>query len=370
MQNVLILGAGRVGTLTASLFVNSGDYTIHLADKAIPQHKPKLEQHANNLKYVELDVTDKASLSSYITDNKIKAVVSCLPFFFNIDVAHLAKALNINYFDLTEDVKTTDEIEKIAKDANSIFGPQCGLAPGFISIIANELMKDFDSVDDVRMRVGALPLNVTNSLQYGLTWSTEGIVNEYAQPCKGIVDGDIKTLDPLQDEETIKIDGITYEAFNTSGGVGSMIQTYLGKVKNMTYKSVRYPGHGEKMRFLMNDMKLGDDLPQMCKIMDKAVPRITQDTVLIYVSVAGEINGQTAERNYAQKFPSQVLFGQRFSALALTTATSLCVTIDLALSDKKFGPGFLKQEQISIPMFYANRFGHYYKNDGLLNQAI
>ena len=82
----------------------------------------------------------------------------------------------------------------------------------------------------LRMRVGALPLNVTNALQYGLTWSTEGIVNEYARPCQGIVDGEERTLAPLADVEEIKIDGLTYEAFNTSGGVGSMINTNKGKV--------------------------------------------------------------------------------------------------------------------------------------------
>jgi saccharopine dehydrogenase-like NADP-dependent oxidoreductase len=369
MKNLLILGAGRVGRLAGGLLAESGDYNIHLADKKIQKNKINIQNNTHKLTYIELDANKNSDIESYILENKIIGVISCLPFFYNIGIAQIAKKLSIHYFDLTEDVKTTDAIERIALDSSTIFAPQCGLAPGFISIVANELMQDFEKVDEVRMRVGALPLNVTNSLQYGLTWSTEGIVNEYAQPCKGIVDGKIKILNPLADTETIKIDGLTYEAFNTSGGVGSMINTYNGKVQNMTYKSVRYPGHGEKIRFLMNDMKLSEDLPQMCKIMDKAVPRISQDMVLIYVSVNGIKHGLSSEQNFAQKFPSKTIFGQRFSALQLTTATSLCVTVDLALANEKFNCGFLKQEAITLPEFYDNRFGVYYKNEGLLSEV-
>ncbi|MFT6834063.1 MAG: saccharopine dehydrogenase-like NADP-dependent oxidoreductase, partial [Francisellaceae bacterium] len=228
-----------------------------------------------------------------------------------------------------------------------------------------------DSIDTVRMRVGALPLNVTNSLQYGLTWSTEGIINEYARPCLGVVDGKERILAPLADLEEIKIDGLTYEAFNTSGGVGSMIDTYRGKVKNINYKSVRYPGHCDKMRFMMNDMKLGQNLELMCQIMDNAIPRINQDMVLIYVSVDGQRNGSVAERNFAQKYPSKEMFERRFSALQLTTATSLCVTIDMiSTQPERFTKGFVSQESIRLNDFYENRFGNYYANDGLLVQAV
>lgn len=368
MNNLLILGSGRVGRLTAYLLADSGNYNIHIGDKNAIKSPIEAYRHENRIKCILIDANDGRAIKEYIKSNNIHGVVSCLPFFYNISIAEIAKQESIHYFDLTEDVKTTEAIEEISKNADSIFAPQCGLAPGFISIIANELMNNFDEVNDVKMRVGALPLNVNNSLQYGLTWSTEGIVNEYAQPCKAIINGSHKTLDPLEDTETIKIDGLTYEAFNTSGGIGSMINTYRGKVKNMTYKSVRYPGHGEKIKFLMNDMKLSSDLPQMCKIIDDALPRISQDMVLIYVSVNGKKHATNSEQNYAQKFPSKQLFGERFSALQLTTATSLCVTIDLALTENKFSNGFLKQEYISLSEFYENRFGTYYKNEGLLSE--
>ncbi|API86906.1 saccharopine dehydrogenase family protein [Francisella uliginis] len=370
MKEVIILGAGRVGSLTSCLLVESGNYVVHLIDKFIPNDKPVLEKNVENLKYVELDATNSEELGKYIKLHNIETIVSCLPFFFNKGVAELAGKLEINYFDLTEDVEATNYIKDIASNAkNNFFAPQCGLAPGFISIVSNNLMKEFESIDTVRMRVGALPLNVSNTLQYGLTWSTEGLVNEYAKPCEGVVDGKKRTLAPLADVEEIKIDGLTYEAFNTSGGIGSMIETYAGKVKNINYKSIRHPGHCEKMKFLMQDMKLGDDLDTMVKVMENAIPRINQDIVLIYVSVDGIRKGLKAERHFAQKYPSKFMFAKHFSALQLTTATSLCVSIDLLLNSKDKPNGFINQESISLEDFYNNQFGQYYRDSGLLIQA-
>lgn len=370
MKSVVILGAGRVGSLTSCLLVESGKYLVHLIDKVIPSDKPHVDKHSDNLKYIEMDVTNLSDLENYISKHDIKTVVPCLPFFFNKDIAKLAAKLELNYFDLTEDVETTNYIKDIAKTAtNNFFAPQCGLAPGFISIVANNLMQEFDSIDTVRMRVGALPLNVSNTLQYGLTWSTEGLINEYIRPCEGVVDYQKRTLAPLSDVEEIKIDGLTYEAFNTSGGVGSMIETYAGKVRNINYKSIRHPGHCKKMKFLVQDMKLGEDLNLMVNIMDKAIPRINQDIVLIYVSVDGVRKGITVERHFAQKYPSKIMFGKRFSALQLTTATSLCVSMDLLLNAKESPKGFIQQESISLKEFYNNEFGKYYKDSGFLIQA-
>lgn len=370
MKNIVILGAGRVGSLVSCLLVESGDYIVHLIDRYIPHDKPVLEKNVDNLIYVELDATNSSDLKNYVQQNDIKTIVSCLPFFLNKDIAKIAGDLGLNYFDLTEDVEATNYIKNIADKAeNSFFAPQCGLAPGFISIVSNNLMQEFDSIDTVRMRVGALPLNVSNTLQYGLTWSTEGLINEYAKPCEGVVDGEKRTLAPLADVEEIKIDGLTYEAFNTSGGIGSMIETYAGKVKNINYKSIRHPGHCDKMKFLMQDMKLGEDLDTMVKIMERAIPRINQDVVLIYVSVDGIRKGLKAERHFAQKYPSKRMFGKYFSALQLTTATSLCVSIDLLLNSKDNPTGFINQESICLQEFYDNRFGKYYRNSGLLIQA-
>ncbi len=90
---------------------------------------------------------------------------------------------------MTEDVQTTNAVLEIAQNAKTAFVPQCGLAPGFISIIANHLMKNFPRLDTVKMRVGALPINISNALQYSLTWSTDGVINDFGNLCHGVEDG-------------------------------------------------------------------------------------------------------------------------------------------------------------------------------------
>src|SRR5213079_3198697 len=135
------------------------------------------------------------------------------------------------YFDLTEDVATSDAVAEIAECAaeGQIFMPQCGLAPGFISIVANDLVDWFERIETVKMRVGALPQFPTGELKYNLTWSTDGLINEYCNPCEAIIDGDLRESLALEEIEAFSLDGVAYEAFNTSGGLGTLCETLSGR---------------------------------------------------------------------------------------------------------------------------------------------
>ena len=114
-----------------------------------------------------------------------------------------ARKAGTHYFDLTEDVEVTRAVRAIATGANHAFVPQCGLAPGFISIAAAELITHFDELRSVKLRVGALPQHPNNVLKYSLTWSTEGLINEYGNPCQAIVDGRVLDVAPLEGLEEI-----------------------------------------------------------------------------------------------------------------------------------------------------------------------
>lgn len=360
MHHVLVIGAGKIGSLITFLLTHSNDYYVHLAD--IHPANP-MESRLGGLPhftYVTLDAKDVDGISDYVKKNKIEAVISSLPFYCNVPIAKVAANCNIHYFDLTEDVQTTQAVLEESKRASSAFVPQCGLAPGFISIIANHLMKNFPQLDTVKMRVGALPTNISNTLQYSLTWSTDGLINEYGNPCPAIENGHEIDLQPLEGLEKIKIDGLTYEAFNTSGGIGSLAQTYKGKVKHLSYKTIRYPGHCEKIRFLMNDLKLNNDRETLKRIFEHAIPKTFQDVVLVYVSVTGIQDDQFIEENYVKKFYPKRINGHRWSAIQMTTACGICTAIDLVLSNPKKYHGFVKQEQFSFDDLIKNRFGEYY----------
>lgn len=361
MQKILIVGAGKIGTLIAVLLAKSNDYEVYLADITIDSdHLTKLRERNPNIRFVQLDAQNTTQISDYLKQNPMNAIVSSLPYYCNIAIAKIAKDFNLNYFDLTEDTEVAATVTELSKNAQHAFVPQCGLAPGFISIVANQLMEHFTSLDTVKMRVGALPTNISNALQYALTWSTDGLINEYGNLCEAIENGEEIKLMPLENLEQIQVDGLLYEAFNTSGGIGSLAQTYKNRVKSINYKTMRYPGHCEKIRFLMNDLKLNDDRDTLKRILENVIPKTAQDVVIVYVSVTGIRNNHFTEENYVKKFYPKKINGTNWTAIQLTTATSLCAVLDMVMKNPSKYRGFVKQEQFSLDDLLLNRFGQYY----------
>jgi saccharopine dehydrogenase-like NADP-dependent oxidoreductase len=310
-----------------------------------------------------VDVQDSKALGRYIQSVGPDGIISSLPYYCNQAVGEQARACGAHYFDLTEDVEVTRKIREVSEGTSSAFVPQCGLAPGFISIVAHELMTRFDTVDIVKMRVGALPVNPSNVLKYSLTWSTDGLINEYGNRCYGIEDSQEVLLLPLEGYETISIDGLLYEAFNTSGGLGTLADTYAGKVRTMNYKTLRYPGHCEKIHLLMNDLKLNDDRETLKRILEKAVPKTLQDVVLIYTSVTGLRKGELFEENFVQKIYPRTIAGKLWSAIQVTTAAGMCSVVDLVFAHPGQYRGFVTQETFALPSILANRFGRLFQTD-------
>ena len=365
MQDVLVLGAGKIGALISGLLAESGDYRVQLADSKPGAAAKVVQAHGlDNLEAFDLDASDEAALTAHVKQHKPTAVVSGLPYFCNVVVAQVARDEGLHYFDLTEDVAVTEAVRELAQGSDKVFAPQCGLAPGFISIAANELIQHFDSLKSVKLRVGALPQHPNNVLKYSLTWSTDGVINEYGNLCKSIVDGREVDVMPLEGLEEIEIDGTLYEAFNTSGGLGSLGETYRDRVANMNYKTIRYPGHCEQMRLLMNGLKLNHDRETLKRILENSVPQTLQDVVIIYAAVTGMQDGELREENYVNKVYPQVVAGRLWSAIQITTAAGVCSVLDIVLSKPEQHGGFVAQEEFELPEILDNRFGRFYAHGG------
>lgn len=365
MKHILVLGAGKIGALISGLLAESDDYHVQLADRLDGAAEEVAQAHGlPTISAYTLDASDTEALTGHVTGNKVDAVISGLPYFCNLSVARVAREHGLHYFDLTEDVEVTKAVRKLAKGAETAFVPQCGLAPGFISIAANELIQHFDDLRSVKMRVGALPQHPNNVLKYSLTWSTDGVINEYGNLCQSIVNGRETDVLPLEGLEAIEIDGTKYEAFNTSGGLGSLAETYGDKVTTMDYKTIRYPGHCEQMRLLMNGLRLNDDRPTLKRILENAVPQTLQDVVIVYVAVIGHQDGELREENYVNKVYPQVVAGRLWSAIQITTAAGICAVVDHVLTRGDGRGGFIAQEEFSLGDILENRFGHYYAHGG------
>jgi saccharopine dehydrogenase-like NADP-dependent oxidoreductase len=356
MKDIVIVGAGKIGSMIAELLAGSGDYLVTVVDRS-QQQLARLETTAS-VKKIAADITSGETLQKILTGKF--AVLSAAPYHATRLIAESAKAAGAHYLDLTEDVASTRAVKQLAAGARTAFIPQCGLAPGFITIVASDLASRFDTLQDVRMRVGALPKFPSNALNYNLTWSTDGVINEYCEPCEAIVNGQLRETQPLEELEEFSLDGILYEAFNTSGGLGTLCETLAGKVRNLNYRTIRYPGHAAIMKALLNDLRLRDRRELLKDILENAVPVTLQDVVIVFVTVSGLRGGQLVQETYANKIYAAPVGGRVRSAIQITTAGGICAVLDMLSAGKLPQSGLIKQEEIALKPFLANRFGRCY----------
>ena len=374
MKNILVIGAGKIGAVVADLLGHAqpaagGAYRVVLAD-----HSAQLlaefdarPHRASRVSTLALDVTDRTALRAALAGKF--AVLSAAPYHLTVAVAEAAREVGVHYLDLTEDVASTRRIREIASGASTAFIPQCGLAPGFISIVAADLASRFDRLDSMRLRVGALPAYPSNTLNYNLTWSTDGVINEYCEPCEAIVDGELRQVPALEEREEFSLDGVLYEAFNTSGGLGTLCETLAGKVRTLNYRTIRYPGHAAIMKALLHDLRLKDRRDVLKDILEQALPTTMQDVVIVFVTVAGWRGGRLQQETHARKIYSHVMAGRMCSAIQITTASSLCAMLDLLATGALPQQGFVRQEEVPLAAFLGNRFGRVYAADELAHAA-
>lgn len=350
IKKIAVLGLGKVGSLVATLL--SSKYEVEGMD----QYDVKEELPFNISKG---DVSNEKSIREFLKNKD--AIVSCLPFFLNIKIAEIAVDMGVHYFDLTEDVPTLHAIQKMAAKSNSVLAPQCGLAPGFIGILGAGLYSQFSEIRMVKLRVGALPLHPMGQLGYSFTWSAEGVINEYINDSEVIHNGERKMRSSLDDVESININGRKYEAFLTSGGLGTMCESLDGKVDTLNYKTIRYPGHRDGMKLLLYDLLLKDDRKLAQKILSNALPLVDDDIVLVHAAVEGVIDGQLRRKEFSESYRKITLNNKDWRAISWTTACSISAVVDLVSEGKLKNKGFLKQEEIPFDLFIQSDFGSMYE---------
>jgi saccharopine dehydrogenase-like NADP-dependent oxidoreductase len=349
IQSVIVLGLGKVGFLVAELLHMTG-LKVTGADLAPQKGKPYAT--------VLIDVSDAADIRRKFDGHD--AVISCLPYHFNLGVASIAHEKGMHYFDLTEDVSTTKAIIEMSRDATTVMAPQCGLAPGFIAIVGASLAAEFDRIRSIKLRVGALPQHPTGLLGYAFNWSPEGVVNEYLNDCEVIEEGKHKWVSPMEWLEQIVINGIPLEAFTTSGGLGTMCETFLGKVENLDYKSIRYPGHAQQMNFFFHELLMREQRELAGKILTHAKPAVNDDVVFVHVSVEGWKKEQLFRDEFVKAYYPISISGTHCRAIAWTTAASICSIVEMVRDGQLPAEGFLKQEDIPLKKFLSTHNGRLY----------
>jgi saccharopine dehydrogenase-like NADP-dependent oxidoreductase len=350
MKTILVFGMGKVGTLVGILL--NKRFAVTGFDKNIPTEPTGFD-------CIQGDIHDQSLLEKTIP--QFDAVVSCMPYNLNLSIARIAHAHGIHYFDLTEDVPTTEAIMQMSLTATAVMAPQCGLAPGLIGIVGANLAHRFTKLRDIELRVGALPRYPNGLLAYSFTWSPAGVINEYINDAEVIHNGTRKMVPSLDGIESINIEGRDYEAFSTSGGLGTMCQTYAGKVDTLNYKTIRYPGHAQLMRFLLYELILKDKRELVESILTEAKPPVEDDVVLVYAVVEGWKGNALAREEYYRSFHPIDINGKKWRAISWTTAASIAAVVEMVADQKLPQKGFLKQEEIDFSTFLETQNGQLFK---------
>ncbi len=356
VSRVAVLGLGRVGELVAEMLAERG---FEVAGVDVDRSKAAEGYSAS------LDVTDSAAVAELF--ERMDAVVSCLPHYLVARVATVAHAAGVHYFDLTEDVETSRLLRELAETSTGVLMPHCGLAPGFVCVVGAGLAARLETVESIALRVGAIPRVPNNALGYAFNWSPAGVVNEYLNDCEQLRDGVRVTVPALGDLETIQIDGTQYEAFTTSGGLGTMCETFAGRVDRLDYKTVRYPRHCEFMRFLLHELGLGNKRGVVQELLAEAYPPVEDDLVVLYAAAEGTRAGRSAREEFVRLYRPRPIGGQVRTAISWTTAASAVAMVELLASGELPGAGFVHQEDVPLDVFLTNSAGQLLAGGGAVS---
>ncbi len=367
-MNILVIGAGRMGHgAVFDLAHNSPEVVaITIADADFA----KAEQVAKSVKSlkisaVELDVSDYEKTLSVMRGHD--SVISCVNYWYNEKLSHAAIETRTNFCDLGGNnyvVREQLTLDEEAKDAGINIIPDCGLAPGMVSILAMHGANRFEKIEEIYIRVGGLPQNPQPPLDYQLVFSVEGLINEYVETACVIRGGEIREVESMTELETLEFDGFPpLEAFQTSGGTSTLPETFLGNLRELDYKTIRYAGHCEKFKAMIDlglcsSEEISVDNAKVTprklfgELLQKNLPADEPDYVLIRLEFVGTNDGEKKRLRYdiVDKFDETT----NLSAMMRTTAFPASIIAQMAArGDVKMRGSTPQEKAIDAEKFVA-----------------
>lgn len=367
--NIIIAGAGGIAEAAGLILAEWSEVTptLFIGNRTLT----KAKSVAN---WIEEGCTKPCCVESFLlpekelTEEMIRIfeqaaiILDCLPGSQAPRMAKLAKEYHLHYANLTEYVTETNEIIALAKNATTGFILQTGIAPGYIDVLANELFQQFctdfkvESVDKLEFKVGALTKNAVAPHYYGFTWSPIGVATEYLKKAITIRDFNKTEVPALSERTSIIINGITYEADLTSGGAADLPDALAGKVRNLDYKTLRFPGHYDWVQKQL--VAIGNHentISELQQIMQNKIPLIEDDQIILYAAVEGkDFKGILRRREIAKCILPQKVGNHQLRAIQTTTAAPLVQSAQLLLENNL--KGVILQSQIETQSFLNGNF--------------
>jgi saccharopine dehydrogenase-like NADP-dependent oxidoreductase len=367
-KKIFIAGSGGIGEAAAILLRewSETETEIYLGDiseeNLLKAKNFVIENSAKTSKVETVLMTAEINEQMKSAFENSDVLLDCSPGSLAPRMARYAKDFKMHYANLTEYVAETDEIMELAKDAETGFILQTGLAPGFINVLAMSLYRNFvekyenEKVEKIGMKVGALTAHAHEPHFYGFTWSPIGVATEYVKNSVVIRDYKITKKPALSSRETIVIGARTYEADLTSGGAADLPEYFAGRAKSLDYKTLRYVGHYDWVESVVRKLPKDENLPnKLQNVMLEAVPSVEDDVVLVHASVDGfDSKGRRRMLEKAYFVEPLEINGKRLRAIQTTTAAPLCESAMMLLTNKY--RGVVLQSQLNPKEFLKGRF--------------
>lgn len=368
-KTIFIAGSGGIGEAAALLLREWSDDGLaiilgDISEGSLAKAKDFVTSGSSRTTAVETVLMPREGESDEMREafERADVLLDCSPGGQAPRMAGYAKEFGMHYANLTEYVAETDAIIELAKDAETGFILQTGLAPGFINVQAMALYREFvgkfenENVERVAMKVGALTAHAHEPHYYGFTWSPIGVATEYVKDSRVIRDFKIAERPALSARETIVIGARTYEADLTSGGAADLPDFFAGKAREVDYKTLRYPGHYDWVESIVETLPKNESLPdRLQELMMQAIPSVEDDLVVVHASVDGfDSNGRRRMLEKAYFVEPLEINGKRLRAIQTTTAGPLCQSAMMLLTGKY--KGVVLQSQIDPADFMRGRF--------------
>ena len=358
-MKILVLGAGRMGHgAVYDLIHNSPDVeAVTVADFDLAKaEEVAAKVGSGKVSAKQIDVSNYAGVVELMREHD--SAISCVNYWYNVELSKAAIETRTNFCDLGGNNYVVDEqlaLDAEAKNAGVNIIPDCGLAPGMVSILAMHGARRFDEIEEIHIRVGGLPQNPKPPLNYQLVFSVEGLINEYIETARVIRDGEIKEIESMTEIESLSFDEFpALEAFQTSGGTSTLPETFLGKIRELDYKTIRYAGHCERFKTMI-DLGLCSSEEMLVdyakvtprrvfgELLQKTLPADEPDYVLVRLEFVGKSGGESKRLRYdiVDKFDAET----NLSAMMRTTAFPASIIAQMSARGEAAERGATPQEK-------------------------
>jgi lysine 6-dehydrogenase len=358
-MKILVLGAGRMGHGAVYDLIHNSPavQTVTVADFDLAKASEVARKvGTDKVSARQIDVSNYSDVVELMREHD--SAISCVNYWYNVDLSRAAIETRTNFCDLGGNNYIVDEqlaLDAEAKNAGINIIPDCGLAPGMVSVLAMHGANRFDEIEEIHIRVGGLPQNPQPPLNYQLVFSVEGLINEYIEIARVIRDGRILEVESMTELENLSFDDFpALEAFQTSGGTSTLPETFLGKIRQLDYKTIRYAGHCDKFKTMIDlglcsSEEILVDYARITprkvfgEILQKALPADEPDYVLVRLEFVGKSGDESKRLRYdiVDKFDEKT----NLSAMMRTTAFPASIIAQMMASGDVREKGATPQEK-------------------------